>query len=417
MSATLPPVAAPAPSRDLAVVAALAVAAFLVAWGALQYGFYTHRLLLDTPVYERYGDRIVQGKVPYRDFALEYPPGALPVFAAPSAAVGRHRFHPYTKVFEGLMGLCGAVAVAAAAAVLIRQRASDRRLVAALGVVALGSLALGPVVLSRFDLWPAALATAALAALVWNRRLLAFGLAGLAFAAKIYAGVLLPLMLVYVWRRNGRRAALTATAAFVAVAAAVVAPFVAVAPHGVWSSVSGQASRPLQIETLGSSFLLAAHHLFGTQLIMIPSHGSDNLWGSTPDALAKTQSILQTLVVIALWIAFARGPATTDRLLRFGAASVCAFVALGKVLSPQYLVWLLPLVPLVRGRRGVAASALLLLAMTLTQIWFPYRYVDLALHFDTTASWLVFARDLVLVALLAVLSWPHVGPRRTLPVT
>ena len=135
------------------------------------------------------------------------------------------------------------------------------------------------------------------------------------------------------------------------------------------------------------------------------------------DALAKTQSILQTLVVIALWIAFARGPATTDRLLRFGAASVCAFVALGKVLSPQYLVWLLPLVPLVRGRRGVAASALLLLAMTLTQIWFPYRYVDLALHFDTTASWLVFARDLVLVALLAVLSWPHVGPRRTLPVT
>ena len=42
---------------------------------------------------------------------------------------------------------------------------------------------------------------------------------------------------------------------------------------------------------------------------------------------------------------------------------------------------------------------------------------DLALHFDTTASWLVFARDLVLVALLAVLSWPHVGPRRTLPVT
>src|SRR5439155_976016 len=104
----------------------------LAAWGTLQYGFYTHRLLLDTPVYERYGDRILDGKLPYRDFTLEYPPGALPVFAAPSAAVGRHRFHAYTKVFEGLMGICGALAVAAAAAVLVRQRASDRRLTASL---------------------------------------------------------------------------------------------------------------------------------------------------------------------------------------------------------------------------------------------------------------------------------------------
>jgi hypothetical protein len=404
-------VASPTPSCGrTAFAAALAVAAFLAAWGALQYGFYTHRLLLDTPVYERYGDRILDGKLPYRDFTLEYPPGALPVFAAPSAAVGRHRFHAYTKVFEGLMGICGVLAVAAAAAVLVRQRASDRRLTASLAVVSLGSLALGPVVLSRFDLWPASVATAALAALLWNRRLLGFGLVGLAFAAKIYAGVLLPLMLVYVWRREGRRAALTAAAVFLAVAALVFVPFVAFAPHGVWSSVSGQASRPLQIETMGASILLAAHQAFGSQVIVIPSHGSDNLWGSTADALAATQSILQALVVLAIWIAFARGPASTDRLLRCSAASVCAFVALGKVLSPQYLVWLLPLVPLVRGRRGLAASALLLLAMTLTQIWFPYRYIALADALDPAASWLVFARDLVLVALLAVLSWPDRKP-------
>jgi uncharacterized membrane protein len=405
-------VAPPAPSRGRTIfVATLAVAAFLIAWGTLQYGFYTHALLLDTPVYERYGDRILDGKLPYRDFALEYPPGALPVFAAPSAIVGRHHFHAYTKVFEGLMGLCGALAVASGAAVLVRRRASDVRLTAALGVVALGSLGLGPVVLSRFDLWPASLATAALGTLVWNRRLLAFGLAGLAFAAKIYAGVLVPLMLVYVWRRGGRRAVLAGACTFVAVAALVFGPFVAFSPHGVWSSVSGQASRPLQIETLGGAALLAAHQGFATQVVVIPSHGSDNLWGPTPDALATAQSILQALVVIGIWIAFARGPATTDRLLRWSAAAVCGFVALGKVLSPQYLVWLLPLVPLVRGRRGLVAGGLLLLAMTLTQVWFPYRYIALATRLDPTASWLVLARDLVLVALLVILSWPK--PRRS----
>src|SRR5205085_1989542 len=73
----------------------------------------------------------------------------------------------------------------------------------------------------------------------------------------------------------------------------------------------------------------------------------------------------------------------------------------------------LPLVPLVRGRRGLAASAVLALALVLTQLWFPYRYWRLALHQDAIASWLVFARDLVLVALVLVLAIPRRGRART----
>ena len=65
--------------------ARVVVAAFLASFGALHYGFYTRGVLMDTPVYEGYGDSIVhRARVPYRDFGVEYPPGALPVFAAPS---------------------------------------------------------------------------------------------------------------------------------------------------------------------------------------------------------------------------------------------------------------------------------------------------------------------------------------------
>jgi len=170
--------------------------------------------------------------------------------------------------------------------------------------------------------------------------------------------------------------------------------------------VTYQTSRPLQVESLGAAVLLAAHHVLGVSLTSRAGHGSQNLVGSLPDAVAAVQSVVTVVSIAGLWLAFARGPASRDRLLRYSAAALVVVVAFDKVLSPQFLIWLLPLVPLVGGRRGLVASGLLASAMVLTQLWFPGRYWDLALHFDATASWLVLARDLVLVALLGVLAAP-----------
>ena len=138
---------------------------------------------------------------------------------------------------------------------------------------------------------------------------------------------------------------------------------------------------------------------------METSHGSQNLAGTAPDVLAVLQTLLQAAALLATWILFARGPATRERLLYASAAALVAFIALGKVLSPQFLIWLIPVIPLVAGRRGLIASALLAAALVLTQLWFPYRYWDLALEFGALESWLVLVRDLVLVGLFAVLVW------------
>ena len=75
------------------------------------------------------------------------------------------------------------------------------------------------------------------------------------------------------------------------------------------------------------------------------------------------------------------------------------------MVSPQFLIWLIPVIPLVAGRRGLIASALLATALLVTQLWFPYRYWDLAIQFGALESWLVLVRDLVLVGLLAWLGW------------
>jgi hypothetical protein len=395
------------PSDPRVLVAAfVALSLFIGAWALLHVGFYTESQVLDTPVYQRYGDAITRGEVPYRDFAVEYPPGALPMFAVPGFAEpgqGQEVTTGFRHAFETLMWLCGAAALCAMAIALNALGAGRRRVWVSLAFAALAPLAIGSVLLSRYDLWPAALVVASLAALVSGWLRLGCGLLGAAITAKLYPALLLPLAVVFVWRREGRREALVCLGLAVAVVALVFAPFVALAPEGIWHSLTVQLTRPLQVESLGAALLVAAHHLWGHPVTVQTSHGSQNLVGHGADELAVVLSTLQALAFLTVWTLFARSRASREQLVGASAAVLVAFVALGKVLSPQFLIWLVPIVPLVRGRRGLWASALLGVGLVLTQIWFPFRYWDYVNHFDPTASWLVLVRDVVLVALLGVL--------------
>ena len=103
---------------------------------------------MDTPIYQRYGEAMADGQVPYRDFAVEYPPAALPVFRLPIEG------GDYDATFEGLMAAAGVGVVLLVAALKTSWWAPL--------FVAVSPLLLGSVVLSRFDLWPALLTVAAL---------------------------------------------------------------------------------------------------------------------------------------------------------------------------------------------------------------------------------------------------------------
>ncbi len=404
----------PASRRDAVLAALAGIVVLLAVWSVLHHWVYGREQIIDTPVYQRYGAAMDEGKVPFRDFGLEYPPGALLVFVLP--ALGGHGADDaaFVRRYEWLMQLCAAVAIVATAATALALGASRRRLAAAALAPALLPLALGSVVLSRFDWWPAALTSLALLALVLgHRRLGAAGL-GLAFVTKIYPAVALPLALAAAWRARGRGEAAQAAAWFAGAVLAVLVPFIVLSPSGVWDMVVRQTTRPLQVESLGAGILLALHQAAGVGIELRSGSGSQNLAGSLPDALGALQTVLQILVVIALWVGFSRGELTRERIVRGAAALVCAFVALGKVLSPQYLIWLLPLVPLVGGRRGVRATLLLLTACVLTQLWFPFRYWQLVAPLrtpgaepDALSSWLVPVRDLVLIALLWTLGGPE----------
>lgn len=356
----------------------------------------------DTVVYGKYGERIAAGDVPYRDFAVEYPPGALVPFVVPalvSSSQGR-----YDDAFEAMMLAALAVVCVLIVIALRALNASPVRVVFAVGSFLLGTILLGPFILTRFDLFAASVALAAICAIVHRRTVLGPILLGLAIATKIYPVVILPLLAVRIWKRDGRRAAVTGVGLVVGTVVALYLPFALLAPEGVIRSVWRQVGRPLQIESLASGVLLALHHAAGMPLAWASGSGSQNLTGAVSSVASGVTTIVGVAVLALVWVRFARGDSeSAARFVQFAAAATVAFVTFGKVLSPQFLVWLLAIVVLVQGVRGAVATILLLVACLLTRAWFPHSYWDLVKEFDPTASWLVLVRDLLLVALFAVL--------------
>jgi hypothetical protein len=388
------------------------VAAFLGSWFFLSYAsMFRPWLGGDVLYYENWGHWLAYHYVPYRDFAIEYPPGALPIFAAPPylrSIFAEHGLYPFW--FRVLLLLCGLAALTAMAFVLGRVGASRRRAYAALVLAGLGPVLLGPIALSRYDYWPALLAVAGVAALVGGRPVLACALLAAGTLAKAYPVVLLPLALVELWRRGRGRALVQGIVAALAVLAAGAGPFLVLAPHGLWWTVQDQLGRPLQIESLVSAFLVAAHEVGGLHLHVVNSHGSDNVTGFR--ALASASTAVGVAALLLVYWLYVRGPATTARLVAACVAAVTAYVAFGGVFSPQYLVWLIPLVPLVGGRAGLRANLVFVAVLGLTQIWSPYHYHTYAASLASWVAWLVVARDLLVVAMLWLLLQPLLRSER-----
>lgn len=395
------------------MLAVTGAAVFCVSWVALQQTA-GPRQLRDTPLYEAYADAIGAGDLPYRDFLLEYPPGALAPFLAPELTAAPEHFGAYSKVFERWMAACGIAMIAAIAAALAALDVGPRRASAALALAALSPLFLGSVILSRFDLWPAALTAAAVAALLsgyWRSSAIVFGVA---IAAKIYPVVCVPIGFVWVWRRYGRRAAIVWSALLATSLAALFAPFAILAPGGIAHSFAFQLGRPLQIESLGAALLVTAHWVGGFPLVLHNDHGSTNIVGTVPNLLGNISTACQIVLLVGIWTLFARGPASRQRFVIAVAAAVSTFIAFGKVFSPQYMIWLIPLVPLVGGRRGLTAGALLALSLMLTHAWFPQSYGDYVYRLGITQSIEVLVRDLA-VAASAILLTRWLATNNTAP--
>jgi hypothetical protein len=108
-----------------------------------------------------------------------------------------------------------------------------------------------------------------------------------------------------------------------------------------------------------------------------------------------------TALLGAVGLLTVRAGTSTRDLVAASLAAVVAFAVLGKVLSPQFVVWAVPLGALALGWRRPLLAAVVALAAILTLVEFPAHYVDVVQR-NPAAVVLVAARNLLLIGALAL---------------
>jgi hypothetical protein len=347
----------------------------------------------DIPVFRSYGDRVLAGDVPYRDFHPEYPPGAFIFFTIPSLASDRR----YLVIFQ-LIAAVGIVVGLLLLARLVEQLGASRGWIYfALAFAGATPLLLGAFTLRRFDMWTAAICIGVLLLLVADRPVAALALLAVGAVIKWYPLILLPLALLYMPRRQRLRSFV----GFCAVSAVLWLPFAAVGHGGLYNSEKGQADRHLHLDSIGSSVLLVLHR----PVRLAFDGGGWSVFGGGANAVAEIQTVVQLIGIVLCWVLFARSRREPWDLAGAAAVTLAVGACLGKVLSPQFILWFAPLVVLARSR---VATALCALAMVITHVLFPGRYGGLLAKHDGEV-WLLLARNAALVALVvalfAALAW------------
>ncbi len=409
--------------RQRRLVTGIFLLAQVLVWAvAFEVLWYGDRSITDTPVYFDYASRIAEGMFPFRDFASEYPPLAMLLFSLPRIISGSD-YNWFVVAFEAEMMLFSCGIVWLLSIVAWKQWRDVGKLAGTLATYTIFLLCLGSIVELRFDLVAAFLILASLTCFVTDRRSLAWILLGAGIMTKIIPVLIAPLFLISLFRRRFLREMITGPALMLGSAALIALPFLLTSPSGLANAFLYHVERPLQLESSWSTPLLLMAKYGGYDVRIMNSYGSHNVFASFSDTLAALSGPITVMVLLlGFWLYWRRSSADDGAqwdpslLIRFATVAVATFIFGGKVFSPQFLIWLLPLVALIKGRdrgllTGVFASVLLL-----TQWEFPARYWELYL-LQKPMVVMVAARNIMLgvVLVLILLSLGSRGSKQTSP--
>jgi hypothetical protein len=399
--------------------------------GVVIWFFDTHN---EIKLYHRYAEVALRGYdptvpadapgqghlIPYRDVAMEYQPGAL-LFLLPPALFA----HDFAGYQTGFVAWCGVLYMSAL--LLGLSLAGEGRSITApqanraLWWSVAFLLCFGGVAGARFD--HAVALVCVLGCWLFRRAdqrnstagFVVFG-AFVAFGVlvKIVPGVLMPAALLWLLAGQAQprwRSALTVSGSFGGALLALNLIFYAAWGAGYLRSFTYHLDRGIQLETTYAG-VIAAGGGFGHPLSVIKQFGAYEL----VSALTPTIKLIAFVLLIAGFSAviarfFQQRVLVEARsrelsLLVLTTLFLLAFILTNKVFSPQYLLWLAPLLAAIYAARADFkwGSGLMLLAAALSQVIFP-RFYDQLVELQPSLIAVLNLRNAALIVLFGWLLW------------
>lgn len=346
-------------------------------------------------IYRGWYEVLRTGTFPLGDVTWQYPPAAAFAILSPALLP----FLEYATAFFVLACL----ADLAVLALLWRAGRGSGRSPRGAWVWVVGVPLLGPTVYARYDVMVTAVAVAALLAAGRHPRV-AGALVGLGALLKVWPALVLLGM-------RGR-----APWAAAALGVAGLAGLFAVTMPGAFAFLTFQRERGTEVESLGALVFHVARH-FGWDGEVLLNYGSVEFLGPHVGTVSTVALALTALAFawLLLWrLAASRFATHTAADAAFTA--VLMFTVTSRVISPQYLVWLVGLAAVCgcfRASRMRVPAALVLVASLVTVLEFPLYFAQVVAS-DPFGVALLFVRNGLLVAAALVAArvlWRDAVPR------
>ncbi|MGV9283248.1 glycosyltransferase 87 family protein [Streptomyces sp. NPDC003730] len=335
-------------------------------------------------IYRGWSDVLRTGTFPLADVTWQYPPAAALAIVSP----GLLPFLEYATAFFVLV----CVTDAAVLSLLWHAGRGPGRSPRGAWVWVVGVPLLGPTVYARYDVMVTAVAVAALLAAGRHPRV-AGGLAALGALLKVWPAMVLLGM-------RGRAPWLAAV-----LSGAGLTALFAVSMPGAFAFLTFQRERGVEVESLGSLVFHVARH-FGWEGGVLLNYGSMEFLGPHVGTVGTVSMALSGvafgwLVLWRLLAARSGGPGFAAHTAADAAfVAVLMFTVTSRVISPQYLVWLIGVGAVCRcfreSRMRVPVT-LVLVASLVTLLEFPLLFGDVVTSTPLGIT-LLAVRNVLLVA-------------------
>lgn len=355
-------------------------------------------------LYFRYAEQMVSFKMPYSDFAAEYPPFAMVIILIPRL----FSFDSFT--YQIAFGVLVFVFLLAGLYWTYRmaERFTDRPGRAADYYIVF-TLILIDFVLDRYDVFPMIMLIGSL--YFFSKEKYAASWVMLAFGTitKLYPALAAPIYLIYFIKRKQYDQAVKGVGICLVIGIASLVPFFIADPETALSFLTYHMDRGLQTEAPVSTVLMLLGNLGVIDVSYIFNYGSDNIYGDVPDAIAGVMMPLMAVCIAAVYVLYAvrskdgREPFADIHYAAF--AAIMAFMLVNKVLSSQYLIWIIGFMAIMmftvakEKRNGTGWLYIVIVALTQINLVVNYAFRDAGEEFTLIGILILLVRNVLLIYL------------------